>query len=199
MGPARIQVWEVGVVVKSGARRAAALMAGVVVLAGVLVGCADKPGVAAQVNSTTITTTQLAATVDDLKPVSADVAASSVLNVLTLEPIYAAVAKKHGLAVSDDDAKALLKQVYAGKAVPSSAGILTVARFQLLGQKISAASDVQAIADEIGVELKKATVSVNPRFGSFDAKAVTVNSIINAPTTPTWLVATATPTPTPTA
>ena len=185
-------------VVMSGAPRVAAVLAGVVVLAGALVGCADKPGVAAQVNGTTITTTQLAATVDDLEPVSADVAASSVLNVLTLEPIYAAVAKKHGVVVSDDEAKAVLKQAYDGKPVPSSAGILTVARFSLLGQKISAAADVQAIADEIGAELKKAKVSVNPRFGSFDATAVTVESIIGAPTTPKWLVATATPTPTPT-
>jgi hypothetical protein len=204
MSPAHFVVREVGVVGKavgrSGTRRAAALMAGAVVLVGALVGCSARPGVAAVVNGTTITTAELGTTVTDLKPVSGAVDPDAVLNVLALEPIYASVAAKHQLAVSDDDAKALLKQAYTGQSgVPDSSGLLAIARFQLISQKISAAADVQAIGTEISAEIAKAKVSVNPRFGNFDAASATTSSLIGKPASSPWLVAVPTPTPTPTA
>ncbi|MBU4215381.1 MAG: SurA N-terminal domain-containing protein [Actinobacteria bacterium] len=166
---------------------------------GALAGCSAKPGVAATVNGQQITTQEVATTISDFKPLSGEIAASAVLNELVLEPIYVKVAEKHDLAVSADDAKTAIAAAFQGKsAAPDSTGTIAIARFELTANKISQSTDAPAIAKEIAAELKAASISVNPRFGTFDPQVTSVTSVVTAPTTPAWQVATAAPTAAPT-
>ena len=179
----------------TGGRRSVALVAGAVALVGALAGCSAKPGVAATVNGHEITTSEVSTTIADFTPLSGQVSASAVLNELVLEPIYLEVASKHGVAVSEDDAKAAIASAFAGKGpVPDSAGTLAIARFELTANKISQSQDASAIATDLTAALKDASITVNPRFGTFDPAAASVTSVVTAPTQPAWQVATAAPT-----
>lgn len=183
----------------SGGRRSVALVAGAVALVGALAGCSAKPGVAATVNGQDITTREVSTTIADFTPLSGQVSASAVLNELVLEPIYLEVAQKHDVAVSEDDAKAAIASAFAGKGpVPDSAGTLAIARFELTANKIAQSPQASAIAADLATALKGASITVNPRFGTFDPAAVSVTSVVTAPTQPAWQVATATPTAAPT-
>jgi hypothetical protein len=172
-----------------------ALVVGAVAVVGALTGCSAKPGVAATVNGQEISTQEVATTISDFEPLSGEIAASAVLNELVLEPVYLKVAEKYGVAVSADDAKTAVASAFEGRAtVPDSAGTIAIARFELTANKISQSPDASAIAEEIAAELKAATISVNPRFGTFDPETASVTSVVTSPTTPAWQFATATPT-----
>jgi hypothetical protein len=126
---------------------------------------------------------------------------TQILNLLILEPYLMQQASAEGRGVSDQDARLDLQSAANGKKVDVSAAGLKVwkasmANSALQSDQQTAPAKLQAAYQQIGVELKKDRVHVNPRYGG-RLDYTTFNIL---PETPDWLVtkapaASATPVP----
>ena len=159
---------------RSRAFRAAAVLLGATLA---LSACGTQPGAAAIVDGTTISNTDVQTVSLDLKKVvqgQQQFTPSIVLVNLILEPYVLAEAKRTGKNVSDAQARKVLAKV----ANPSRA-TLDFVRMQLAIPSLSQAGQQSILA-----RLGKAKITVNPRYGTFDAKKGLV------PTSPNWIKAT---------
>jgi len=145
-----------------------------------LSGCgAQQPGAAAIVNDTVISD-------QDVQTVSSEVnklalggqklKTSDALLSLILAPYVLAEAKRIGKTVSDTEARKVIAKV----SNPSPSTIAFV-QTQLAVQQLD-----QASRDSILSKLGKAKITVNPRYGAFDAKQVVLT-----PISPNWIKASA--------
>lgn len=171
------------------ARRGVAAAAALA-LAGVLAGCSSHPGAAAVVDGRQIPSSDVQAALADLKPAAPSLTAQLVLQTLIQEPTLLQLARDEGVGVSDGDGKKLLDSLYTSAGVPAPASYapatLVVGEHQAALTNLQKLDDIDAVSQEFADRLGELDVTVNPRFGGFEAGAVT------APTAPTWVV-TATP------
>lgn len=162
-------------------------------LAGLLAGCASHPGAAAVVDGRQISASDVATALDELRPAAATLTPQLVLQTLIEEPTVVQLASDEGIGVSDDDAKATLDSYFQASDLEApgdySPATLVVGRREAAIAKLSAQQDVDRIGQEYLDRLGALHVSVNPRFGSFDAGKVT------DPIQPVWMVGATTPTP----
>ncbi|MBE3073564.1 MAG: hypothetical protein IMZ75_01245 [Actinobacteria bacterium] len=141
-----------------------------------LSACGTQPGAAAIVNGTTISDKDVQTVSLELKKAlqgQQQFTSSAILVNLILEPYVLAEAKRTGKDVSDAQARKAIAKV----ASPSRA-TLDFVRMQLAIQSLS-----QAGQQSIMAKLGKAKITVNPRYGTFDAKRGLV------PTAPNWIKA----------
>lgn len=160
------------------------------VLAGLLAGCAARPGTAAMVDGRRIAESEITATFDELGPVLGSATPQSILHALITEPTFSDIAGDLGTEVTDEHATDLLDEVFAGseqRPDEFGPGSLAIARFQLALDAINAAEDQQAVGQDITDRLAALDVEVNPRFGTFEGATVA------APATPEWIVGAVTP------
>lgn len=144
-----------------------------------LSGCgAQRPDAAAIINSTVITDEDVQTVSDQVNQIDASgqkLTSSNALLSLMLAPYVLAEAKRVGKTVSVAQAR----QVIAKVSDPSPSTIMFV-QMQLAVQQLDDASKT-AIVGQLG----KAKITVNPRYGTFDATQIVLN-----PTTPNWIKAT---------
>jgi SpoU rRNA methylase family enzyme len=168
--------------------------AAALLVAGFLAGCAARPGVAAVVDGREIPASDVSAVLADLKDAAPALTAQNVLQILIEEPTAVQLASDEDVAVSDDDGKQLLDSVFsqAGVATPKeyASATLVVGKHQAAIGKLQGLDDVSAAAQEFGDRLGKLDVTVNPRYGTFDAGSV------GDPVQPSWIVGAAAAAPT---
>lgn len=154
--------------------------------AGLLAGCASRPGAAAVVDGRQVRTSDVAVALDELAPIYQGVTPQLVLQDVLTEPVVADLAVEAGLAVSDDEALALLANAYGAvqQEPPAeySPATITVARFQVALNKFQAEGVLDQVGQQYVERVAELDVTVNPRFGDFDAGAVT------EPAVPAWVV-----------
>ena len=155
-----------------------------------LSGCGtQQPGAAAIVNDTAVRQQDIVISDQDVQSVSdqlnklaqggQQLRMSDVLISLILEPYVLAEAKRAGKTVSVSQARKVIAKVPD----PSPATIKFV-QMQLAIQQLDQASKT-SIVNQIG----KVKVTVNPRYGTFDAKQIALT-----PISPNWIKTTAPPT-----
>lgn len=149
-----------------------------------LSGCgAQQAGAAAIVNDTVISDSDVQSVGDQLNkldPGGQQLGSGDTLISLILAPYVLAEAKRAGKTVSASQAR----QVIAKVADPSPSTI-TFVQMQLAIQQLDDASKT-SIVNQLG----KVDITVNPRYGTFDAKQVALT-----PISPNWIKASA-PAPT---
>lgn len=144
---------------------------------------AQQSGAAAIVNDTVISDQELQSVSDQLNKLALGgqkLGSSDALISLIIAPYVLAEAKKAGKTVSAAEARKVIAKV----ADPSPSTISFV-QTQLAIQKLD-----QASKDAILKELGKVKITVNPRYGAFDAKQVALT-----PISPNW-IKTSAPSPT---
>lgn len=145
-----------------------------------LSGCgAQRPGAAAVVNDTVISDQDVqtvSGEVSQIVPGGEKLSLSNALLSLILAPYVLAEAKRTGKTVPDAEARKLLAKV--AKPSPPT---LTFVKMQLAVQQLDDASKAAIVS-----KLEKAKITVNPRYGAFDAEQVVIN-----PTAPNWIKTTA--------
>ena len=163
------------------------VVATVLALTGLLAGCSSRPGAAAIVDGRTIKTSDVVAVVDDLKPALGDVSATQVLNILIEEPMLVQLAADHGQGVSTADAKTTLNAFFtSAKLTPPtsySPATLEVGLHQAANAKLAADTSDTTLAQDYTARLAKLSVTVNPRFGTWN------QGQLGAAATPSWVVA----------
>ena len=143
----------------------------------------QEAGAAAIVNGTAISDRDVQTVSDQLNaiaPGGQKISTREALFSLILAPYVRAEAARTGKTVSASEAVKAID----GVVDPAPATIEFVA-MRLAVQQIGDASKAAIVG-----ELRKAKISVNPRYGTFDAKEIALN-----PTSPNWIKATA-PSPT---
>jgi hypothetical protein len=143
----------------------------------------QRPGAAAIVNGTTISDKDVqivAVQVNSLAAVQQKLTPSVVLLNLILAPYVLSEADRTGKDVSAAQARKLIDKV----ANPSPATVDFV-RMQLAIPSLSQASKTSILA-----KLGKATIIVNPRYGTFDLRQAAI-----LPTSPDWIKASASAAP----
>jgi len=165
------------------ARSRRALRGAVVGLALVLAlaGCTRSGGVAAVVDGTSISVSDLHRAVTELGPVYQGATLSAVLTALIVEPTFLDVAAKNGAGVSDPQAIDSLKQAYLSKQItpPTSfgPGAIAVARFELAVAALGATAPGTTALTEAEARVQKLHVEVNPRFGTLDFSTGTIRPL----------------------
>jgi len=146
----------------------------------VLSACgAQQLGAAAIVNGTAISDKDVqtvALQLNTLAQGQAKITPSTVLLTLIVAPYVLAEAKRSGKSVSDSQ---VLKVI--GKVPGLSPSTMDFVRMQLGLQSLSEASKFSILA-----KLATAKISVNPRYGTFDAKQIALQ-----PISPDWIKASA--------
>ena len=171
------------------ARSRRALRGAVVGLALVLAlaGCTRSGGVAAVVDGTTISVSDLHRAVTELGPVYQGATLPTLLEALIVGPTFLDVATKYGAGVSETQAVDSLKQAYATQklAAPQSfgPGAIAVARFLLVVDALNALPKASEAIAEAEARAQKLHVDVNPRFGKLDFKTGTI-----VPLAYSWIV-----------
>jgi hypothetical protein len=173
---------------------------------GALSGCGTtQAGAAAIVGDHRITVSELQTATSELKGLVQDpsqITQELVLGWLIANPAATQVAAEKGQAVSRNDALRFFSQANftnaAGGTTPSDAAVTAVQTaytLQLLaGQDVQPAT-AKANIDQVIADLKAQTVTVNPRYGTFDyAWDAQTQSFTLSPAKVNWL---ATPTPAP--
>lgn len=171
-------------------RRGVRLVAAMVTATAVLAGCSGHPGAAAVVDGRTISTSELAAAFEELRPLYNGAGPQDVLGVLITEPFATELAAEVGTGVSDQQARDLLEQVAAQALGEEAAagrefgpGALAVARYSVAVSELQGVDDPQAAIAEYQSRVLAADIEVNPRFGEFGE-----NIQVAPPVTPTWIV-----------
>ncbi|MHB8274215.1 MAG: SurA N-terminal domain-containing protein [Dermatophilaceae bacterium] len=145
----------------------------------VLSGCgAQEAGAAAIVNGTVISEQDVQSVPEQLNKLAQggqQLRTSDALLSLILAPYVLAEAKRAGKTVSASQARLVIAKV----SDPSPSTIEFV-QMQLAVRQLDQASKT-SIVNELG----KAKITINPRYGSFDAKKVAI-----APISPNWFVKT---------
>jgi len=143
-----------------------------------LSGCgAQRPDAAAIVNNTVITdhdVQTVSGEVNQIDESGQKLSSSNALLSLILAPYVLAEAKRAGKTVSVAQAR----QVIAKVKDPSPSTI-TFVQMQLAVQQLDDASKTIIVG-----QLGKAKITINPRYGTFDATRIVMN-----PTTPNWIKA----------
>jgi parvulin-like peptidyl-prolyl isomerase len=146
----------------------------------VLSACgAQQVGAAAIVNGTAISdkdVQSVALQLNTLAQGQAKLTSSTVLLSLIVAPYVLAEAKRTGKSVSDSQ----VLKVIAGVPEPSQS-TMDFVRMQLSLQSLSQASKFSILT-----KLTMAKISVNPRYGTFDAKQIALQ-----PISPDWIKASA--------
>ena len=141
---------------------------------------AQEAGAAAIVNGAAISERDVQTVSDQLNTISQDgqkLTSSNALLSLILAPYVLAEAERAGKTVSTSQAR----QVIAKVADPSPSTIEFV-QMQLAVQQLDQASKTSIVS-----ELGKAKITINPRYGTFDAE-----QIVLTPISPNWIKAGAT-------
>ena len=171
------------------ARSRRALRGGVVGLALVLAlaGCTRSGTVAAVVDGTSISVSDVQRAVAELGPVYQGATLPILLKVLIVGPTFLDVASKYGAGVSETQAVDSLKQAYATQklAAPQSfgPGAITVERFLLAVDALNALPKASEAIAEAEARAQKLHVDVSPRFGKLDFKTGTI-----VPLAYSWIV-----------
>jgi len=138
-----------------------------------LSGCStQEAGAAAIVDDATISDKDVQSVTLQLNPLAKDLTPSAVLLSLILAPYVNAEASRAGKGVTDAQARKVIAKV----ASPSSRTVEFV-RTELAIQSLDAAAKTSIVA-----KLRKAKITVNPRYGTFDLKQVAVVA-----TSPNWI------------
>jgi len=174
---------------RSGRARVLAASAVLAVLAVGTTACTHQAGSAAVIGDQRITTQQVDDAVTGIQQGNpqlsqGDGLSRTVLFYLMIAPWVSSAAESKGVAVSDDEAKAVL----SGTRDPDPDAVRVIRTFLAL-QKLQA--DPNALT-QIQKDVVAAHPQVNPRYGHFDGKTMNVDDV-----TPNWLAAPkATPTQT---
>ncbi|HYO84836.1 MAG TPA: hypothetical protein VES01_00010 [Dermatophilaceae bacterium] len=170
----------------TGTFRGVTTAAAALVVAVLLTGCgASSPGTAAVVDGQRIEQSDLDAATLDLAPLGAGgqtIGKKDVLLALILRPFVFDAAQRRGTMVSQSEARAAL----AAQVPDPSQGALDFAQASLVVRKLPQQDLIQ-----VQQRLAKASITVNPRYGTFDPTQGMVAAQQN------WLVPTATPAATP--
>jgi len=145
---------------------------------------AQAPSAAAVVNGTSISERDVQSVTDQVNAVSQSgqkLSAGNALLSLILAPYVRDEAARVHKTVSESQAKEYVKKQIADP----SAATLAFVRMQLGVQVLD-----QASKNLIVSQLDKASITVNPRYGTFDRKQISMS-----PTAPNWIKATSAPTP----
>ncbi|MGW6131939.1 hypothetical protein ACWFNE_18105 [Cellulomonas sp. NPDC055163] len=159
----------------TGTRRRARRRAGAVlglVTAVTLTGCAGQPGAAAVVDGRVIAVEDVHTAVEQLSPFFEGATSQNVLAVLVQEPTIRAFAQEHGVAVSDQAARAQLTDAAAQLDEPTTDEFgepaVAVSRYLLVWEQLTALPDAQTLVPDLQLELGELDVEVSPRFGAVD-------------------------------
>lgn len=166
-------------------RRAVAAAAGLAV-AGLLAACSGQPGAAAIVDGEEISAAELQDAVAEIGPFLQGSSPLTVLNVLVQTPAVDRVAAENGVAVSDEDADALLAQLAEQSGATDATfgkGSRAVARFSLEITALQTLPNAEEAFTQLTEEVADADIEVSPRY----AEIVGDNEIV-APVRD-WLVA----------
>jgi hypothetical protein len=160
---------------RPGTGRRARLRTGAVlglVAAVTLTGCAGQPGAAAVVDDRVIAVEDVHTTVEQLSPFFEGATSQNVLAVLVQEPTIRAFAQEHGVAVSDQAARAQLTDAAARIDSPTTEEFgepaVAVSRYLLVWEQLTALPDAQVLIPDLQLELGELDVEVSPRFGAVD-------------------------------
>lgn len=142
------------------------------VAAVTLAGCAGEPGAAAVVDGRVIAVEEVHTAVAQLSPFFEGATSQNVLAVLVQEPTIRAFAQEHGVAVSDQAARAQLTDAAAQLEEPTtdefSEPAVAVSRYLLVWEQLTALPDAQTLIPDLQLELGELDVEVSPRFGAVD-------------------------------
>lgn len=130
--------------------------------ASVLSGCSQDPNAAAIVNGQVITEQQAqtaSAELETIPGLEGKVTPALALQSLIVGEFTVPAAARAGLGISDDQARQALKLA------DPSAPTIAFAKAQLAKQALDAKSDQDYVS-----AARAATITVNPRYGSFDLK-----------------------------
>ncbi len=159
---------------RPGTRRRARLRTGAVlglVAAVTLAGCTGQPGAAAVVDGRVIAVEDVHTAVAQLSPFFEGATSENVLAVLVQEPTIRAFAQEHGVAVSDQAARAQLTDAAAQLEVPTEEfgePAVSVSRYLLVWEQLTGLPDAQTLIPDLQLELSELDVEVSPRFGTVD-------------------------------
>ena len=152
-----------------------------------LAGCTRSGGVAAVVDGTSISVSDVQRAVAELGPVYQGATLPILLKVLIVGPTFLDVASKYGAGVSETQAVDSLKQAYATQklAAPQSfgPGAITVARFLLANDALTPLPTASEAVAEATARAKLLHVEVSPRFGKLDSSTLTIMPLAYA-----WIV-----------
>lgn len=158
--------------------------------AGLLGGCASRPGAAAVVDGHAIRTSDVTAMVDELSPAYQGVSAQTFLGALIIEPTLTQLAADQGLGVSDEDGIARLTSDFesVGADVPDtfSPASIAIGRYQAVAARFTDAANADKIDDinsALNERIGALDVTVNPRFGTFDA----ATGQVSVPAARSWM------------
>lgn len=185
---------------RTGLRRTVGAAGSLLLVAGVLAGCADgaRPGTAAVVDGRTIPASEVSDAMTQLSPLFNGATPQLILQVLIDEPTLTKLAADKGVGINDDEANQFLAQSFKSAGVPApahySAGAMSIARYQLAANNVQGLSDSASAVADLQKRLQALKVTVNPRYGAFDP----TQAAVAAPTASPWIVAPGgTPAPTP--
>ena len=137
----------------------------------------QEPSAAAIINGTSISERAVQSVTDQVNTLSQGgqkLSSSNALLSLILAPYVLDEAKRVHKTISEPQAQQVI-----GKIAHPSAATITFVRMQLSVQELD-----QASKNLIVGELDKAKITVNPRYGTFDPKQITMT-----PTAPNWIKA----------
>jgi len=137
----------------------------------------QQPSAAAVVDDTTISdkdVQNVSLQISELDPQGEKLSPTNALVSLILEPYVVAEGNRVGKSVSDAEVLKVIDKI--SKPTVATANFV---RMQLLAQQLDQASQL-IVADQVG----KADITINPRYGTFNAKQGF------APTSPNWMKAT---------
>lgn len=175
---------------RTGVRRTVGTLGSLVLVAGVLAGCADgaRPGTAAVVDGRTIPASEVSDAMSQLAPLFNGATPQLILQVLVDEPTLTKLAADKGAGINDGEATQFLAKSFqsAGIAAPAhySAGAMSIARYQLAANNVQGLSDSASAVAELQKRLAALKVTVNPRYGTFDP----TQAGVAAPTASPWIV-----------
>lgn len=144
--------------------------AGVLLVALVLTGCAHSPSNAAVVNGAEISTSELHSTIQgvatSLGAPPEQIQQSAVLGALIHGQLSDQIAAEHKIVITQGQRDAVIKQLEGADKLAGNPDSRAVA-YGLVDQQIVLAKLGQ---DAYLKAIKEATVTLNPRFGSWDQK-----------------------------
>ncbi len=157
-----------------------------------LTACTAQPGAAAVVDGQRITERALADSSAALQPfLQTQLAPRTMLSSMIQAPVTLEVAAEHGFSASASDAENYLNsiaeqsQVEAPETFPE--GTLDVTRMLMVTQMFtSSEADAEGIQAEISEQMADLDVTINPRYGEWDATGA--SGIFIAQSDPAWLI-----------
>jgi hypothetical protein len=152
-----------------------------------LAGCTRSGTVAAVVDGTTISVSDLHRAVTELGPVYTGATPRAVLTAMLVERTFMDVASSAGAGVSAAQAIDSLNQAYGAKQLtPPTAfgsGAIAVERFELAVAALGKTAAGTTVLTEAQARVPKLHVEVNPRFGALDFSTGTIKPLAYA-----WIV-----------